>query len=213
MKFCIIGLGRFGMQVAKSLAENGMEVMAVDSNEAIVASIRDNVTQAICMRVTDEASLRSIGIDEMDTAIIAIGENFAQSILITALLKKRLHIPTVIARATSDIHKEILAIVGADRVVLPEKEIGIELADKLSLPFADLIRLAKNFSGTPITAPKAFVGKSLKTLKVFKQYKVYCVGLQQNDTITTIMPDHVIAKGEKLFFVGDNVDLEEIIKL
>ena len=90
MKFCVIGLGRLGYQVAVTLAENGMEVMAVDSNEGIVASIRDKVTQAICMRVTDEASMRSIGVDEMDTVIVAMGENFAQSILITALIKKKL---------------------------------------------------------------------------------------------------------------------------
>lgn len=213
MKFCVIGLGRFGKQVAKSLAENDMEVMAIDNNEAIVASVRDSVTQAICMRVTDEASLRSIGIDEMDTAIIAIGENFSQSILITALLKKRLHIPMVIARAASDIHKEILTIIGADQVISPEKEIGIRLADKLSLPFANLIRLEKNFSATPIVAPDAFVGKSLEDLDLFGQYNVHCVGLEQNETITTISPNHVIAEGEKLFFVGDNADLEEIIGL
>src|SRR5258706_11709393 len=104
MKFCVIGLGRFGYQVATVLAENGMEVIAVDSNESIVASIRDLVTQAVCMRVTDEASLRSIGAEEMDTVIVATGENFAQSILITALLKKRLNVPHVIARAINDIH-------------------------------------------------------------------------------------------------------------
>src|SRR5256885_2026701 len=103
MKFCVIGLGRFGYQVATGLAEHGMEVMAVDSNEAIVASIRDQVTHAVCMLVVDEVSLRSIGIDEMDTVIVATGENFAQAILITALLKKRLHVPHVIARAINEI--------------------------------------------------------------------------------------------------------------
>ena len=129
MKFGIIGLGRLGYHLATTLAENGMEVLGVDSNESIIASIRDNITQAICMRVTDEVSLQSIGIDQMDTVIVAMGENFAQSILVTALLKKRLAIPRVITRAVSDIHKEILILVGADQVVLPEKEVGIHLAD------------------------------------------------------------------------------------
>ena len=172
MKFCVIGLGRFGQQVAKVLAENGMEVMAVDSNESIVASIRDNVTQAICMRVTDEASLRSIGIDEIDTVIVAMGENFAQSILITALLKKRLHIPHVIARAINEIHKEILTIVGADRVILPEQEIGIRLADNLSSPFTDLIRLTKDFSISQIIAPQSFVGKKVSDLDLYTKFYV-----------------------------------------
>lgn len=82
MKCCVIGLGRFGYQVATTLAENGVEVMAVDSNESIIASIKDHVTQAICMHITDEASLRSLGVDEMDVAVVAIGENLAQSITI-----------------------------------------------------------------------------------------------------------------------------------
>ena len=111
MKFCVIGLGRLGYQLATGLAENGMEVMAVDSNESIIASIRDKVTQAICLRVTDEESLRNIGVEEMDTVIVATGENFAQSILITALLKKRLNMPKVITRAIDDLHKDILKLV------------------------------------------------------------------------------------------------------
>src|SRR5579872_1808098 len=156
MKFCVIGLGRFGYQVATVLAENGMEVLAIDSNESIVASIRDSVAHAIVMEVTDETSLRSIGVDEIDTVIVAMGEDTSESILITALLKKHLKTPYVIARAIDDLHKEILSLVGADRVILPEKEIGIRLADNLSSPFVDLTRLAKNFSVSHIVAPEEF---------------------------------------------------------
>lgn len=213
MKFCVIGLGRFGFQVAKVLAENGMEVMAVDSNESIVASIRDNVTQAICMRVTDETSLRSIGIDEMDTVIVAMGENFAQSILITALLKKRLNIPSVIARAINEIHKEILTIVGADRVILPEQEIGIRLADNLSSPFTDLIRLSKDFSISQIIAPKSFVSKKVSDLDLYNKYKVHCIGRKEGEQITSIGADYTITEQDKLVFSGSLDQLEEITKL
>lgn len=90
MKFCVIGLGRLGYQVAVRLAENGMEVMAIDKDESIIASIRDQVTHAICLQVTDEASLSNVGVDEMDTVIVAMGENYAESILTTALLKNDL---------------------------------------------------------------------------------------------------------------------------
>lgn len=214
MKFCVIGLGRFGYQVATVLAENGMEVIAVDSHESIVASIRDQVTQAVCMRVTDEASLRSVGIDEMDTVIVAMGENFSQSILITALLKKRLEIPKVIARAINDIHKDILKLVGADRVILPEKEIGIRLADQLSSPFTDLNRLTKNFSVSKIIAPKSFVGKTIQELDVFKKYSVYCIGFTEgDDSIIPLSPTRVIAKEDRLIVAGDNKDLEKIARL
>ena len=141
MKFCVIGLGRFGFSVAEKLGENGMEVLAIDSNVAIIESIKDKVTQAICMRVTEEESLRSIGIDEMDTVIVSMGEDFAQSILLTALLKKHLNIPHVIARATNKIHANILKLVGADQIVSPEEERGVRLANNLSFPFVDLVNV------------------------------------------------------------------------
>ena len=161
MKFCVIGLGRFGYQVATVLAENGMEVLAIDNNESIVASIRDSVAHAIVMDVTDEASLRSIGVDEIDTVIVAMGENSTQTILITAILKKHLKTPYVITRAIDDLNKEILTLVGADRVILPEKEIGIRLADNLSSPFVDVTRLTKNFSVINIVAPEEFIDNAL----------------------------------------------------
>lgn len=214
MRFCVIGLGRFGFQLAVVLAENGMEVMAVDSNESIVASIRDQVTQAICLKVTDESSLRSIGVDEMDTAIVAMGENFAQSILITALLKKRLGVPKVIARAINDIHKDILKLVGADRVILPEKEIGIRLADVLSSPFTELTRLTKNFSVSLIVAPKVFVGKEVASLDLFTNYNAHCVGIKESDDkVVAIDPHYVIRAKDRLIFAGYNQDLEKIAKL
>ena len=212
MKFCVIGLGRLGYQVAITLAENGMEVIAVDSNESIVASIRDQVTQAICMRVTDDASMRSIGIDEMDTAIVAMGENFAQSILITALLKKKLDIKKVIARAINDIHKEILLLVGADETILPEKAIGIRLADRLSMPFMELIRLTKNFSISQIKAPKSLVGTSISEAQFYQKWHIRCLGVKHGDEIT-IAPDYVIADDDTLIFSGSNESLEKLAKL
>lgn len=213
MKFAVIGLGRFGYHVATGLAENGMEVLAIDSNEAIIASIRDQVTQAICMRVTDETSLRSVGIDEMDTVIIAMGENFAQSILVTALIKKHLHIPKVIARAINEIHKEILTLVGADKIVLPEKEIGIRLADSLSLPFMDLIRLSKEFSISFMPTPAEFVGKRIAELSELDEKRVHCIGVKRAEEIMPIGREYVVEEGDKLIFSGDNDDLERIAKL
>lgn len=213
MKFCVIGLGRFGHQLATGLSENGMEVLAVDSNESIVASIRDSVTHAIVMRVTDETKLRSIGVDEIDTVIVATGENFAESVLITALLKKRLKTPYVIARAIDDMHKEILSLVGADRIVLPEKEIGIRLADNLSSPFIDIVRLTKNFSVGQIIAPEEFVNKKIEELNLFEKYNVHCIGRKEDDSIVAVAPDYEVRELDKLIFSGNNKDLEKMTKL
>ena len=214
MKFFVIGLGRFGYEVAKVLAENGMEVMAIDAHESIVASIRDKVTQAICMRVTDEESLRSIGVDEIDIVIVAMGENFAQSILVTALLKKKLKIKKVIARAINEIHQDILTLVGADRTILPEQEIGIRVADNLSSPFTDLIRLSKEFSISQIQAPKKFVGKEVASLELYKNYQSYCIGIKDADgKIAPIDPNHMISEQDKLILAGYNKELEKIAKI
>jgi len=213
MKFCVIGLGRFGYQIATVLADNGMEVMAIDSNEEIVASIRDQVTHAICIRIADEASLQNVGVEEIDTVIVAMGESFAQSILITALLKKRLKIPKVITRAINDIHKEILKLVGADHIVLPEKEIGIRLADNLSSPFTDLIRLTKDFWVSQIVAPKDFIGEKVIDLDLFQSYNVRCVGRREEEKIIALDPMYIIEEDDKLIFAGTNKDLEAIAKL
>jgi len=213
MKFCVIGLGRFGYQLATTLADNGMEVIGVDANEHIISSIRDQITQAVCMRVKDEASLRSIGIDEMDVVVVAMGEDFEQSILVTALLKKRLGIPRVITRATNEIHKEILKLIGADQVILPEKEIGTKLADQLSSPFTELLRLTKDFWISQLTAPVSFLGKTIEELKLFENYKIRCIGIRKEETVLPVDPQHIILEGDKLIFCGKNKDLAKIAKL
>ncbi len=213
MKFCVIGLGRFGYQVATTLAENGMEVLGVDDDESIIASIRDLITHAVSLEITDEASLRSIGVDEMDTVIVAMGENFAQSVLITALLKKRLDIPLVISRAGNDIHKEILLLIGSDQVVLPEQEIGAKLADNLSLPFSVLSQVSKNYSISQITAPGDFIGKKLDQLDLYNKYHVTCLGLKRDEEIAPINKEYIVEEDDNLVFAGSNRDLEELAQL
>jgi len=212
MKFCVIGLGRLGFQVSSRLAENGMEVVAIDMKESIVADIRDKVTQAICMEVIDVDSLHSIGIEEIDTAIVATGKNFAQSILITALLKK-LNVPRVIARAINDIHKDILSILGADRIVLPEKEVGTRLADNLSYPFMDLFRLTENFAISQIPASEKFVGKTPAELDFFATFNVNYIGLQENEQTITRDMERRIQENDMLIFSGENKFLEKIAKM
>ncbi len=213
MKFCVIGVGRFGYNVATTLAEHGMDVIVIDSNETIIASIRDKVTQAIAMRVTDEESLRSVGVEEMDTVIVAMGENFAQSILTTALLKQKLKVPKVIVRSISGIHKDILTLIGADQVILPEREMGIRLADSLSLPFNALLRITPTFSISQITAPKKFVGKNLAALKLRDTYHVACIGKRVGEEIIPLENDYIIADRDILLFSGNNKDLDKISKL
>lgn len=211
MKFGVIGLGRFGCYVATTLADNGAEVLAVDSNEAAVAAIQDKVTQAVCMAVTDEEALRSIGMEEMGTVIVAMGENFAQSILVTALLKQNLKVPRVIARAVSPIHRDILVLIGADQIILPEKEEGIRLADRLSLHFKALMRLGSDAFISRLTASKKLSGKTIDYLR--DTYHVTCIGIEVGEEIIPISSNSIIVEGETLIISGKNDDLERIAKL
>lgn len=213
MKFCVIGVGRFGYHVATTLADNGMEVLAVDSNESIIASIRDKVTHAICMRVTDEEALRSIGAEEMDTVIVAMGENFAQSILVTAILKHRLKVPTVITRSISEIHRDILQLIGADQVILPEREVGRRLADTLSLPFKSLTRLSSNFCIGQIPAPSRFIGHSIRELELPNTYGITCIGRRVNNDIIPLEEDYLIQEDDNLIVSGTIKDIAKVAKL
>lgn len=213
MKFGIIGLGRFGYEVAITLAENGMEVLAVDSLESPVMSIKDKVTHAIVLKVNDEEALRNIGIQEMDTVIVAMGENFAQSILITAILKHRLKMARVITRSISQIHKDILELIGADQVILPEQEVGKRLADTLSLPFSGLIRISSNFAISQLQAPESFIGNIIADLDLFSIYNVRCIGRKLEDEIIPISDDYVIQDGDLLIISGNNDSLFKIARL
>ena len=213
MKFCVIGLGRFGYQVSLTLADNGMEVLSIDGNEALVASIKDMVTQAVCMQVTDEESLRAVGVDEMDAAIVAMGEAFAESILLTALLKKKLQVPLVIARATDSIHEDILKLVGADQVVLPEREMGVRIANNLSLPFVDLVNVTDSFAITQIKTPIRFVGKSIAELQLRRKYNVSCIGVKKGSDIILVGQEYVILENDNLIFAGENKHLASLTQL
>jgi trk system potassium uptake protein TrkA len=213
MKFCVIGLGRFGYQVATGLSENGMEVLAIDSNEDIVASIRDSVAHAVTMKITDEASLRSIGVDEIDTVIVAMGEDTSESVLLTALLKKHLKTTYVITRDINEINKEILTLVGADRIILPEKETAVRLADNLSSPFMDLTRLANNYSISYISAPHQFVNKTIGSLNLYETYEIYCIGKKEENNVVTLGFNYTIKQHDKLVFAGTNKNLEKVAKL
>lgn len=213
MKFCVIGLGRFGYNIAETLSLHGMEVLAIDRSEDIIASIKDSVTQAICMNIQDEDTLRAIGAEEMDMVIVSMGENFAQSILITALLKKHIQTPFVIARAISRIHEDILKLVGADQTVLPEREVGQRLANNLSFPFIDVVNVTDTFSISQISAPHSFVGKTIEELQLRKTRRVACVGVKKGDEIELVDRNYIILEDDQLIFAGENENLETLARI
>ncbi|KKP35483.1 MAG: TrkA-N domain protein [candidate division TM6 bacterium GW2011_GWF2_32_72] len=212
LKVGVLGLGRFGRAIATRLTENGAEVLAVDPDEEAVQSIRDFVTEAVCMNITNKEALEEIGMKEMDIVIVAIGSNLEKSVLLTALLKT-IGVKNIIAKCKDSIHKEILNLMGVSRVVQPEQEIGIKLADKITSPFKDVVKISENFMVSQIKAPKKFIGKAISELHLFENYSAICIGLKKENEIIPIDPNYIIQKDDNLSFAGSKKSLEEIADL
>ena len=164
--FLVIGLGRFGSSVALKLQELGNEVMVIDDNSALVDRLSDHVTYAITADARDEEVLENLGVKNYDCAVVAIGDNLASNILITLNLKN-LGVPQVICKAKDEQQKRALEKIGADRVLIPEREMGIKLAQKLtSDSVLDFIELSNEFGIAEIKTPKPWIGQNLRTLNV-----------------------------------------------
>lgn len=160
----IIGLGRFGTSLANTLFSMGHDVLAVDDDDKKVQGISSQITRAVQADATDEAILKELGVSNFDVAIVTMGEAIQNSVLCTILLK-RLGVPYVIARAENELHGVILDKIGADKVVYPEREMGIRVAHELALSdVLDYISVAPGYGVSKLAMPPYFVGKSLSEL-------------------------------------------------
>lgn len=213
MKFCVIGLGRFGQQVVKTLHKNGAEVVAIDTLEENVNAVKNYTAQAICVNVHDEPTLEAIGVDEMDVIIIAIGDNFAESILIAAILQKRSQKYKVIARSTGSIEKDIFKLIGVHQVVCPEEETATELAETLSNSMTNLAHLDAHFSVCLITPPTQLIGKSVEETALFAKHHISCFAVKKNDTYQSINQTYVIEKNDLLVVSGHREKIRELLHL
>jgi len=212
--FLVIGLGRFGSAVALKLQELGNEVMVIDENADQVQRISERVTYAVVADARDEEVLESLGVKNYDCAVVAIGDNLAASILITLNLKS-LGVPQVICKAKDEQQKRALEKVGADRVLIPEREMGIKLAQKLtSDSVLDFIELSKEFGIAEIKTPKSWVGRDLRTLNVRAKYGVSVIALRKGEQIVVALdPDYALSEQDVLVMIGENDRLASVQKL
>ena len=164
--FLIIGLGRFGEALARELFRLGHEVMVVDKDEDAVTRIADYVTHSLVADVRDENVLRTIGARNFDHAIVAFSENIQDNILVTLMLKE-MGVRDVISKGTNDLHVKVLKKIGADRIVFPESDMGVRLAQTLSSGnIIDYIEISENYSISEIATPKKWIGNSIKKLDI-----------------------------------------------
>ncbi|SDL13589.1 trk system potassium uptake protein TrkA [Clostridium cochlearium] len=210
-QFVVIGLGRFGTSVAQTLYSLGNDVLAIDSDEDRVQNISDSVTQAIQADATDENSLRSIGVRNFDVAVVTIGSDLQASVMAT-LLVKELGVGYTIAKANSELHAKVLYKIGADKVVLPERDMGVRVAHNLvSTNILDYIELSSDFSIAEVIAPQEWYGKNLEDLSIRANYGINIVAIKKKEEIN-VSPTagDVIEEGDIIVAIGGTEELNKL---
>ena len=186
--YIVIGLGRFGGEMAVRLYDCGEEVLAVDTNESLIDKIADRVTRAVAADARDIDVLRKLGAGNFDSAVVAVGSDLAASALITMNLKT-LGVPYIMCKAHDDTYREILEKLGADRVIIPERE----MADKLSLGLTstgvmEYIELSDEFGIVEMAPPEAWYGKTIRQLDLRNRYGLNVIAMRRDENIG-ITPD------------------------
>lgn len=201
----VLGLGRFGYAVATKLFEKGVYVTAVDSNYKKVEKIANFVSSAAQGDITEEVSMNSLGINNYDVAVIAIGTDIEASIEATLICKDS-GVDKVIAKATSQSHARILKKIGADQIVYPELDTGERLARSLAgSNLLELVQFSNDFSLIEIKAHEDWIGKSLIELDFRKSYKMNVVAFERDGKmLMDIDPNIDIRKDDVLVLIGDN---------
>lgn len=207
----VLGLGRFGSALARKLFEKGVEVMAVDRDYTKVQKLADQVTYAAQADMTDEETMRELGINNFDIAVIATGSNIEASIEAT-LLCKDAGIATVIAKATNITHERILQKIGADKIIFPELESGERLARVISgSNLLEFIEFSSEFSLAEIRVHEAWVGKNLMELDFRKEYNLNVVAFERDGkTLINPNPTTLIEKNDLIVLIGKSEDVDKI---
>lgn len=214
--FFVIGLGRFGAAAAEKLYSMGHEVLIMDEDEELVRRLADQATHAAVGDAQDLAALRAAGAKECDCAIVAIGEDLAASVIITMNLKD-LGVPYIVCKARDETYKRALERVGADRVVIPEREMALRMVYSLgSSSFLDYIEFSSEYGIAEIAAPKSWQGKTLRDINARGKHHVNVLSLKNERDGTVLMSpgaDDVVQPHHVVMVMGRNEDLARMQKL
>ena len=210
-QFVVFGLGRFGASIAENLCKMGHEVLAIDADEELVQEVSPYVTQAVQADATDEDALESLDIRNFDAAIVSIGSNVRDSILVSVLCKE-MGVPYVIAKAMDDLHAKVLRKVGVDRVIFLERDMGQRVAKSLVMPnILDLVELADGYEIAEVVAPGSWCGRSLMDINVRRNYGVSVIAIRRGSTfIASPGADECPQAGDVLVVLGKSRDIDDI---
>lgn len=207
----VIGCGRFGSSVAKTLSKLGHDVMVVDQNPDIIRDISEYVAHAVQMDALDEASFRTLGIRNFDVAVVAIGSDLEASIMGT-LIAKEAGVPTVIAKAMSEIHGKLLTKIGADKIVYPERDMGMRVAFGLVTPnILDVIEFSSDYSIIETVALEEWKNKSLKELNLSG---MTVIAIKTGEHINIVpSSDAIIKEDDVIVILGRNDNLKKLSEM
>ncbi len=210
-QYAIIGLGRFGTSVAKTLYGMEYEVLGMDTDEDKVQDAVDYVTHAVTADSTDENALKALGIRNFDVVVVAIGADIQASIL-TALILKEQGVKHIVAKAQNELHGKVLSKIGVDKVVYPERDMGVRVAHNLISPnILDYIELSPDYSMAEIVAGEKMLGKTLAEVDFRRKYRCNVMAIKTDDKINiSPLANDKIHKGDVLVVIGKNEDLQDL---
>ena len=202
-QFVVIGLGRFGSSIASTLYSLGNDVLVIDKNEDLIQDIASEVTHAVQADATDENALKALGIRNFDVAIISIGGDIQSSVMAT-LIVRELGVKYIIAKGNGELHAKVLYKIGADRVVLPEKDMGVRVAHNIiSSSILDYIELSSDYSIMELKAFEDWVGKDLKSLDLRKKYGINVIAIKTGEKINlNPAADDIVCKDNVIVAIG-----------
>jgi trk system potassium uptake protein TrkA len=209
-QFVIIGLGRFGSSLGTELIKLGYEVLGVDRDEEKVQELSNVLTHAVVADATEEEVLRSIGARNFDCGVVAIGDDIQASILATILLKD-LGVKKVVAKAVSDLHGRVLERVGVDRIIYPERDMGVRVAHQLVSPnLLDYIELSKQYTIAELAVPQCLAGKSLDDVNPRGRFgcSIVAINKPQGIIIAPVAKD-VLSTDDVMVVIGTNDQIEQ----
>jgi trk system potassium uptake protein TrkA len=210
MNVAILGLGRFGSQLAEELVAIGVEVLAVDRDDARVNLLAETASLAAAGDLTNFEFLQSLALGDYDAVVVAVGSEIATSVLLT--LKRRLSLRYVVAKASTNDHAEALRLAGADLVVAPEQEAAIRLAHTLgpSSHLQEYLSLGPTYGVAKLQAPITAVGRTIGSLEAFTRHNVVLLAMVRNNLVT-FRPDRdvVVEDGDIWLIAGEDDELRK----
>lgn len=216
MKIAIIGLGSFGIEMAKTLAEDGHEVTAIDIDRARIDQAKDDVPFAVVMNGADKEALKSLGVEDMDLVVVSVGPAMEPSILTVHYLNE-LGARRIVAKALSEDHAQILEAVGATEVVYPERDMAVKTARRLAYPnVLEYVQVSAGVHIQELSAPASFIGKSLRELDLINRFGIQVLAVREivPERLTYIpKADFVVKDSDILIVMGEESKLKKLNSL